>query len=83
MSYSRMTVYSFECDGPEPHILPGTNARPCGEYESLPMFGTGLRGAVRELLAANWEVKDGRHLCPAHRSSLAGDLRASLERSTR
>ena len=65
MGYMRMAVYSFECDAPGPHLLSGHVL--CGEYESLPMHGTGLRGAIREIRHANWSVRDGKYFCPAHK----------------
>jgi hypothetical protein len=62
MSYLRLTVYSFTCDNPG-----GCGSPRGGEYESLPPYGTGLRGAEKELRAEGWTVRDGKHYCPDHK----------------
>jgi hypothetical protein len=57
----RMTVYSFECDHP------GGCKSTRGEHEVLPYEGAGLRGALKELRAAGWTVRNGKHYCPEHK----------------
>jgi hypothetical protein len=52
-----LPVYSFTCDRPR-----------CDEdgWEVLPLSGTGLQGALRELKAHGWTVRGREQFCPKH-----------------